>query len=585
MNLTELTNKKLLSVRSYNICLYNKLLNDVDIQTYYSKFGTFERLRNCGEESNNELINIAKQFSNSQKRSNEFEDPIINQVSKLNGRQRKLINCYIYSSYRKLSKRSQNAISCVIGDKLILKYFLENIFKNKSFTVSKIRNVGILSADEIERFLERIKNIINEVVNEKDEKHIIKYLLQNRFNLKELLISEVSNNSIVSICNILIKKNAFFKSKKNQIFVESFEIYQNKKPSNLTQIIEKVGLTRERIRRIRLECLNALPEKLELLTIIDDDLYNNYEIDINDEYIPIDDAKTVKINTNFNTNFNKAFLTFLFSIFLQEKFTIIGNIKDVLLSKQSKVNSKHNWKNLYLVNKEIPNLINIDNLIQDLSSRIQKKNDEDYYFDFKGYLSEFVNNADVMLLDKISPFCEHLINQELHVYLDENNEIVFKRNSLKKIHEYAFEALEALKKPSKVFEIHNKIKEKYPSYKVTEKNVRMSMKKKFGFVPIGKRSIFRLKKWEPESNRTGIFKFFKKKYIGLTSKTYNSTLIKMNIQDTKLKQENRLKEICTEHNVNYESMKSLLDSVKTKKLNKRNNHHEQTINTEIEKNI
>ena len=56
----------------------------------------------------------------------------------------------------------------------------------------------------------------------------------------------------------------------------------------------------------------------------------------------------------------------------------------------------------------------------------------------------------------------------------------------------------------------------------------------------------------------------------------------MKIQETKRKQLNRLKEICEDSDVNYSSINSLLESVKTKKLYKRNNYHLQKINDEIE---
>jgi hypothetical protein len=56
----------------------------------------------------------------------------------------------------------------------------------------------------------------------------------------------------------------------------------------------------------------------------------------------------------------------------------------------------------------------------------------------------------------------------------------------------------------------------------------------------------------------------------------------MKIQEIKHKQLGRLKEICEESDVNYSSINSLLESVKTKKLYKRNNYHFQKINDEIE---
>lgn len=57
----------------------------------------------------------------------------------------------------------------------------------------------------------------------------------------------------------------------------------------------------------------------------------------------------------------------------------------------------------------------------------------------------------------------------------------------------------------------------------------------------------------------------------------------MKIQEIKEKQLNRLKEICKENEVDFKSVQSLLNSVKTKKLYKRNNYHIQKIDDEIEK--
>jgi len=57
----------------------------------------------------------------------------------------------------------------------------------------------------------------------------------------------------------------------------------------------------------------------------------------------------------------------------------------------------------------------------------------------------------------------------------------------------------------------------------------------------------------------------------------------MKIKETKVLQEQRLNELATDKGVNYDSLKELLDSVRTKKLLKRNNYHQQKINDEIEK--
>lgn len=57
----------------------------------------------------------------------------------------------------------------------------------------------------------------------------------------------------------------------------------------------------------------------------------------------------------------------------------------------------------------------------------------------------------------------------------------------------------------------------------------------------------------------------------------------MKIKETQKQQEQRLKEISGQNGIDYSSLKSLLESVKTKKLLKRNNYHQQKINDVIEK--
>jgi hypothetical protein len=57
----------------------------------------------------------------------------------------------------------------------------------------------------------------------------------------------------------------------------------------------------------------------------------------------------------------------------------------------------------------------------------------------------------------------------------------------------------------------------------------------------------------------------------------------MKIKETKVLQEQRLNEISSDKGVDYDSLRSLLESVRTKKLLKRNNYHQQKINDVIEK--
>lgn len=57
----------------------------------------------------------------------------------------------------------------------------------------------------------------------------------------------------------------------------------------------------------------------------------------------------------------------------------------------------------------------------------------------------------------------------------------------------------------------------------------------------------------------------------------------MKIKETQKQQDQRLKEISEQKGIDYDSLKSLLESVRTKKLLKRNHYHQQKINDIIEK--
>ena len=57
----------------------------------------------------------------------------------------------------------------------------------------------------------------------------------------------------------------------------------------------------------------------------------------------------------------------------------------------------------------------------------------------------------------------------------------------------------------------------------------------------------------------------------------------MKIKETKTLQNQRRKEICNDNNVNFDSLEILLESVKSKKLQKGRHYHSQTIIDVIEK--
>lgn len=59
----------------------------------------------------------------------------------------------------------------------------------------------------------------------------------------------------------------------------------------------------------------------------------------------------------------------------------------------------------------------------------------------------------------------------------------------------------------------------------------------------------------------------------------------MKVNKNKELQIQRLKEICNDKEISYDSLNELLESVRTKKLRKRNNFHQEKINEIIERGL
>ncbi len=278
----------------------------------------------------------------------------------------------------------------------------------------------------------------------------------------------------------------------------ALKLFHNQKELSLDKISEQVNLTRERVRQIRKLSLNQLFDKLLFLSNFNDDLYQNYNVDIDTNYIEINADIVKRINNFSNTNFSKEFIIYILFTYLKNDFFLVGNYEDVLEPKNSKSRKRYNWNNFYIVKKELASEFDFNSLMSDISIRIEDRIEETYSFYFKSYLSKFLTKNNIAIIDILAPIVEKLINDEFELYLDLDENIIFKRNTIKKVYKYAYEALDQLGKPSKVKEIFEKVIELFPNYNTDEAKIRASMKQKNGFVPIGRKSVFGLKKWEKE---------------------------------------------------------------------------------------
>ena len=208
------------------------------------------------------------------------------------------------------------------------------------------------------------------------------------------------------------------------------------------------------------------------------------------------------INNANKINLSPKFITYILSIYLLDKFSLIGNIEDVIQPKFFNASKRHNWNNFFLIEKSLATEINFNALVNDLDSKINDRIEKDYSVNFKSYLAHFLANENNHILDLIFPIAEKIVSEEfgLFLYIDSDKNILFKRNTFKRACEYAYEALEILGKPSEVKEIHEKVVMLYPSYKSKESKIKSSLLRKDGFINVGRSGKFGLIKWRKESD-------------------------------------------------------------------------------------
>ena len=509
MTIDEIYQKEEISVRSYHACKYNNINSVIALLTYYKNNKSFKNIRNCGEKSSQELIEVCKKYENEyyidQKFQIEKENPLKTIISNLTRIQREVINNFIFVNTDSLSVRSKNGILRYLKGNLKIKNFAEKILLNNVFNAKNIDNIGTKCIPEINVYISIIKDFLIEVSQSDDKKYLIslknKFLIQRTFSISKIPIEILETESIFLLTDFLLNQNVLFDDTQTFILKKALKIYQNQKELTLEEISEKIDLSRERVRQIREKCLNEISNKLLFIQDFNDDLLQKYNIDINSNYIEINNDLVKIINHHNKTLFSRQFINYISSVYLSEKFSLIGNLEDVILPRYSKsrkrnTNNRHIWNSFYLIKKELIAEIDLNLLAKDIRDRINERIEETYSFSFKSYLSKFLNNNNIEILDLAFPIAEKIVNDEFELYLDLDENLIFKRNTYKQLPEYIIESLESFGVPTKLVKIYNWIEEKYPESTKSKEALRGSCNRNKEIIYFGRSSTFGLKKWE-----------------------------------------------------------------------------------------
>ncbi|MGX1752148.1 helicase associated domain-containing protein [Sphingobacterium sp. NPDC055346] len=520
LSLDEITNLEDLSVRSYNICKVNGLLDIKSITEFYHLNKSFIKLKNCGVNSDRELTKLSIKYISGKNIVNKVLNDFGDIINNLNREHKDLFNSIIALNFSCLSARSRNALGVLLNNNITIKAIYQNNLFHKPFAIRDLQNVGEKSSDEIIRFLELVKDYsikfhkaksIEELMDIRNE-----ILLRSRFKSVNIDFDLVHSKSVFILIDKLIKSQYIFPGNNNEIFRNLFNIYQGNKNFSMEDIAVKANLTRERVRQLRNSIFDSLSGKFQFIESFKDDFKEVYNLDNNSSFLNISNEIIFTINNSSKINFSKQFLKYLISFFYKDTHILIGDLSDVLLVNLTKPKGRHVWKDVYLIESSLTINFDFVAFVNDINCRLEDRIYDKYIFNFKSYLSRFLYLINLEDINRLFPICEKIIRDEFDIYLDLDDNIVFERNTIKQVYEYAIDALVLLNKPSKVEEIYNIINQADPSITKSSDALRGSLQRKnIGIIYFGRESTYGLEIWESEKEniKGGTIKNIVREYL------------------------------------------------------------------------
>lgn len=509
VSLESLSIKHNLSRRAYNVCHNTGLFSLSQILEYYIENHSFHFIRNCGSNSNNELISLCEKYLDN-KLFVEVEtvgDTISQSIESLSPFQKSTLNRHFEFLVSKLSIRAFNGLSKISNLQNSSEIF-KKIF-SLGFNFHSIQNIGVKTVEELEAFKLEISHFV-EVLQTFDRtqlsKEYAKLFIKNSFkNLEEgheekfeNIFDENGKIKLFALIKLLLESGQIFSQSENKIFSFCYNIDQIDK-SSLESIASDLNLSRERVRQIKLEIEENIQDHFKFISNFRLEDLINYSFDSITFFKSIDTLYARKYNSIETVNFNAKFYSLILDIVLKKSFVELGNI--YIKSKKEKSLPKIKLLNRYLIHHSLYEVFDFEKFISDFNYKNSERIPETYSIQFQGYLYDFFKANRKEKFELVQSICEEIIYLEFDSVVNHDGYILFERTTKKQVYEYCLEVLSEKGQPMTIEQIGNEIKIRFPEFDTNVDSLRSSLvKEKSLFIYFGRRSTYGLRKWEEEMN-------------------------------------------------------------------------------------
>lgn len=430
----ELSKIENLSNRAINICKYNNLNNLFLILDYYNSHGHFHDIRNCGLQTNNELVQISKKYRSlhhSNKVLNivppeselippKIELPIDERYTQF---QKEIFTNFINVKIRSVSVRLKNILRKYLNNDYSFDTFERLILLTPEVKLKNINGIGYISFFELKNLIDDVNEYIHTTLYfKKDESLLNLYstYLQRSFRVEYedvLLITSgydfTRGIPIFKTVFYLSKLKKIIDSTERSLFFSDSSRYIDFSTENLFSDISECTASRQKIRIIN----KNLPSKLfqNITIIFNDDLknycLNTYSFDRQADYILVDDKQLEEICSTENVSFTKEFVAFILSAVFKDTLFLFGDEERLYPHRQ--MCGHFELRNFYLINRRFENIFNFRKfLILFRRLHYDKRELLNNTKDFRLFLKQFFLLDDYSEIDTIAEICELIIHVE-----------------------------------------------------------------------------------------------------------------------------------------------------------------------------
>ena len=394
----------------------------------------------------------------------------------------------------------------LINSTALLQIFTPNL-ESENFQYIKITNVGRKSAEELELFFNNVFTIVELIENEQDNLDIEFELFllhcENLFKDNPKLIKEwlylnkkkflLKKFPIFSFLSLITQSKNIFTEKQLHIFKYYTGYYTAEKNLTLEEIGDNFNLTRERIRQLakHQNLMEPFWKKIKplLIPLKDKIDLNDYEIDTTSNLVVINQKQ---MSIKDPTNFSPEFAYKLFSILLEENFSLVFE------STGSKAGEK------YLVRRNIYDQIDIPNFLRQLSEIVNSKNDDSINVNLKGFIiSHLKEGASWSIVEEIIPVCENIVFGEFGLVTDIDGNITIETNIKRPVFGYIIDILRKAGRPLHIEEIHRELLFLNSTLSKSADSTRSHILRNSNFFINTAWSTYGLKEWEENGSYIG----------------------------------------------------------------------------------